>query len=124
MKQISFKAFIKEQGTDRTWQEEFSDLVVDDMTPMQCAKFLIRRFNDTLRPGEKPREVVRVRSLEVGVLKEHNWGKISFRSDDEGYYPYQCAACGATGKRHGSVNFITPDRKHTIYCKSIMRRTT
>jgi hypothetical protein len=68
--------------------------------------------------------VVRVRGLEVGILKEHSWNKMSFSSDKKGFYPYQCANCGATGKRHGTVAFITPDRKHTIYCKTKAKRTT
>lgn len=124
MKQIRYTALIKEVGTSRYWREEFADLVVDSTTPLSHCKFLICRFNCTLRPGEKARKVVRVRSLEIGILKEHSWNKISFNSDEKGFYPYQCKMCGATGKRHGTVNFITPDRKHTIYCKSIGRRTT
>lgn len=124
MKQIRYTALIKEVGTSRYWREEFADLVVDSTTPLSNCKFLICRFNATLRPGEKAREVVRVRSLEVGFLKEHNWNKISWNSDKEGYYVYQCAACGITGKRHGTIAFITPDRKNTIYCKKISKRTT
>ena len=124
MKQIRYIARIQTLDGEQVWVKEFADLVVDSTTPLSHCKFLICRFNTTLRPGEKPREVVRVRSLEIGVLKEHNWNKISFTPDKKGCYPYQCAVCGATGKRHGTITFVTPDRKHTIYCKTRAKRTT
>ena len=117
MKIISYRALIIQKGTSLKWFEEFSDMVVDDMTPLRHCQFLMSRFNDTLRKGEKAREVLSVRSLKVGLLKEHNWNKISWNPDKEGYHIYQCAACGITGKRYGTAAFVTPDRKNTIYCK-------
>ena len=125
MKQIRYTALIKEVGTSRYWREDFADLVVDSTTPLSHCQFLLCRFNATLRPGEKAREVVRVRSTPIpSTLKEHSWNKTSFTPNKEGWYPYTCASCGATGKRHGTVAFVTPDRKHTIYCKKISKRTT
>ena len=118
MKQISYRALIREIGTKRIWVEEFSDLVVDSTTPLSHCRFLMCRFNATLRDGEKPRRVRMTRPLDVpDNLKEHNWNKMGFSPDAKGFYPYQCAACGVTGKRYGTVKFVTPDRKNTIYCK-------
>lgn len=125
MKVISYTARIQTLDGEQTWVEDFADLVVDSTTPLSNCKFLICRFNATLRPGEKAREVVRVRSIPIpSSLKEHNWNKLSWNSDKEGYYVYQCAACGIKGKRHGIIAFVTPDRKNTIYCKKIRKRTS
>jgi hypothetical protein len=118
MKQISYRALIKEIGTNRFWVEEFADLVVDSTTPLSHCRFLMCRFNATLREGELPRRVRITRPLEIpSTLREHSWNKMSFNPDDKGFYPYKCRMCGITGKRYGSISFITPDRKNTIYCK-------
>lgn len=117
MKIITYKAIIQEVGTDRTWAEEFSDLVVDDMTILQHCEYMIKRFNDTLRIGELPRKVIRVRQIDKSVNRKHDWKKISLVTEKGGYDRYRCSLCGATGKRYGLAAFVTPDRKSTIYCK-------
>lgn len=125
MKQIRYTALIKEVGTSRNWREDFADLVVDSTTPLSHCKFLICRFNTTLRPGEKAREVVRVRSLPITIsLKEHSWNKLNWNLIEGKYDVYQCRMCGITGKRYGTIAFITPDRKNTIYCKTRAKRTS
>jgi len=117
MKQIDYKAIIIERGTKRKWVEVISDLVVDDMTNLRHAKFLIRRFNNSLEKGEKPRRVMRTLNSEFKPPISHNWGKVSFSIEKGGYYRYKCANCPATGKRHGTIAYVTPDRNYTIYCK-------
>jgi hypothetical protein len=118
MKQISYRALIKEIGTKRVWVEDFADLVVDSTTSLSHCRFLICRFNATLREGEKPRRVRITRPTEIpDNLKEHSWNKMSFELVDGKYYIYKCRMCGITGKRYGTVTFVTPDRKSTIYCK-------
>ena len=117
MKTIVYKALIKEVGSDRTWVEEFSDLVVDDMDILQHCNFIIGRFNTTLRSGEKPRKVIRVRVIDRPVNRRHDWKKVSLVTEKGGYDIYRCSYCGATGKRYGLAGFVTPDRKSTIYCK-------
>lgn len=125
MKQISYTARIQEVDGYQNWTEDFSDLVVDEMTPLRHCQFLMSRFNATLRPGEIAREVLRVRNNPLPtLLKQHNWKKKSLVTEKGGYDKYQCEDCGVTGKRWGLVEFITPDRKNTIYCKAKSHRTT
>ena len=119
MKIITYIARIKEVGTNNYWTEKFTDLVVDSMTPMQHCTFLIGRFNDTLHKGERPREVVSTRNSNKVLSRKHDWKKKSLVTEKGGYDKYQCSLCGATGKRFGLAQFVTPDRHFTIYCKSI-----
>ena len=46
---------------------------------------------------------------------KHNWNKISWNPDKEGYYLYQCAICRTTGKRHESSSSVIAD--HKFNCK-------
>ena len=117
MKTIHYQAIIKLVYKDIIRKETFADLVVDDMTALRHCQFLINRFNETLREGESPREVLRVRTLPEIPQLYHNWNKISFNTDKNGCYQYQCAICGATGIRYGVIAFVTPSRKSTVFCK-------
>jgi len=117
MKIITYSAVIKQSNTGRIWVEEYSDLVVDDMTELRHCQFLIKRFNETLRPRESPREVVNVRPIIKNLNRNHKWQKVSLVTEKGGYDVYRCAICGATGKRYGLAGFVTPDRKFTIFCK-------
>ena len=116
MKQINYLAVIKEKGTKRRWIEFFSDLVVDEMTNLQHAKFMIKRFNQSLRKSEFPRKVIRVRNSHKRARIRHDWKKVSLVTEKGGFDKYKCLECGATGKRYGLAEFVTPDRKFTIYC--------
>jgi hypothetical protein len=117
MKQISYRALIKEIGTSRYWVEDFADLVVDSTTPLSHCQFLMCRFNATLREGEKRRRVRMTRPTNITSFNLHKWNKMSFELMEGKYYIYKCATCGITGKRWGTVAFVTPDRKNTLYCK-------
>lgn len=116
MKQINYIAVIKEKGSKKKWLETFSDLVVDDMTNLQHAKFMIKRFNQSLRKNELPRKVIRVRNTNKRARMKHDWKKDSLVTETGGFDKYKCLKCGATGKRYGLAKFVTPDRKFTIYC--------
>ncbi len=77
----------------------------------------IRRFNATLRPHEKAREVI---SLEFeGVGESHNWVKTSMATvcgthhyKGKMYDEYRCTQCGVTGKRFGLAQSVTIDPKY------------
>ena len=125
MKIINYSARIQTVDGKKSWTEDFTDLVVDDMLPLRHCQFLISRFNDTLRPGEKARKVLNTRTSKNTSIKPHDWEKKNLVIErGSSYYVYQCKNCGATGKRHGAIPFITPDRKHTLHCKFKRKRTS
>lgn len=117
MKIINYIAIIGEVGSDRKWKESISDLVTDDMTNLRHCQFIIKRFNNTLRPKEHPREVISVRPTDKKINRQHKWEKISLVTEKGMYDRYRCSHCGATGIRYGLAQFVTPDRKFTIYCR-------
>ena len=119
MKTIYYRATIKLIGTNKIITETFADLVVDDMTALRHCQFIMERFNNTLRKGESPREVVSVRNLPETPQMKHNWNKQSFDTDKSGTMFYRCSNCGITGKRYGAAAFVTPDRKSTVFCKPL-----
>lgn len=119
MKTIAYVARIKEIETENIWTEEFSDQVVDSMTPMDHCLFLIKRFNDNLQQGELPRAVISTRNSNKEVFRKHDWKKKSLATEKGGYDKYTCSLCGATGKRYGLAAFVTPDRSFTVYCKKV-----
>ena len=116
MKQINYIAVIKEKGSNRQWTELVSDLVVDNMTNLQHAKFIIKRFNQFLKKGEVKRKVIRVRNTTKRARIKHDWQKTSLVTERGGFDKYKCSNCPATGKRYGLVTFVTPDKNFTIYC--------
>jgi len=116
MKIISYKAVIKQVNGNKIWTEIFTDLVVDDMTSLRHCSFLIQSFNDSLRKGELPRKLISVRDLKPKLVRKHNWVREKGRTKGK-YLKYRCSICNATGKRYGKIEFVTPDRKFTIYCK-------
>lgn len=79
------------------------------------AKGIIAFWNDTLQPGEHPRELVSVAVTEVNdsAKREHVWHKTNLVTvEHRGQYfdIMTCDACGVTGRRYG-VSFIKRDRK-------------
>jgi hypothetical protein len=91
--------------------------------PEEIIGAVIRRFNETLRPGEKARRLVRIISNEATAPKpfvlHHKWGKQNLVtiSDRHGMYDkMKCSVCGAMGKRFG-LGSVTPDKKFSRICK-------
>lgn len=74
---------------------------------------IIDNFNATLRPGEKPRKIVKVTQIAL-FDPPHTWGKVNLvtKIDNAGQYDgYKCSVCGATGKRRTLSEHITRDAK-------------
>lgn len=95
------------------WEDEQT---LDNESPKDCAIRIVKYFNDTLRPGEKSRKLLKVRiHPEQDIKINHNWEKQnSFTIIDKPYGShdnFKCSRCGATGKRYGLGPSIIIDYK-------------
>jgi hypothetical protein len=107
-----FKLIVKHKAGDRTWEEEYNKNVDD---PYKWGKEIIEYFNSTLRPREKPRELV-----DVIVINDkptaHDWVKrtdsMSVRCRGGIADIYYCSRCGITAKRYGLEGTIVRDYKY------------
>lgn len=100
---IRFTIYCRHAGTTHEpWPEPYTKECTD---PEQWARETIEQFNATLRPGERPRELVRVEIHATGVNPiEHTWRKqnlITLSRGDLSYDLVKCERCGITGKRYG-----------------------
>ena len=100
-------------GSIDEWWEEHDKPVTD---PEKWAKAIVARFNCTLRPGEKRRELVEVEILDVVSFKEHTWKKQNLTTVLDAYGGshdvMKCKVCGITGKRYGLGPGIALDPKY------------
>lgn len=89
-----------------------------DGDPEAWAKETIDSFNQTLRPGESPRELVKVVVLDEksDVKKTHDWEKsnlVTKTSRTHGSHDtFRCNRCGITGKRFGLDSGIRRDYRY------------
>lgn len=87
-------------------QEWFEEVCVEN--PEQ----VIKNFNNTLHPGERPRKLIAaIPILKGNGHKAHKWRKASLVTEAGGFDRYCCEDCGATGKRHGLNSYVVPDKK-------------
>lgn len=101
---MEFKIHVKDSRAD--WWESFNKSeVVDQETAEEWARKTIARFNDTLRPGERPRELLETQLTTTGEVREsHEWEKtntMTIMERGRQYDTARCKKCGVTGKRHG-----------------------
>lgn len=78
------------------------------------AKRTIERFNETLRVGEKPRDLICVvETQEKGGISPHRWEKQNLMTQMRGnrlFDVMKCSECGITGKRYGLAPSVNRDR--------------
>lgn len=108
---MRFNMIVRDIGDTREWTEAQDRVEVRSLDQAQkWAEACLVRFNRTLRPHEKPRELVRVELLGEGA--EHNWEKtnsITILDHRLVYDTYRCSACGITGRRYGLSPSIVRD---------------
>lgn len=89
-----------------------------DGDPDAWATETIDSFNQTLRPGESRRELVKVVVLDQteDVKKTHTWEKsnlVTKTSRTHGSHDtFRCTRCGITGKRFGLESGIHRDYRY------------
>lgn len=104
---------VRNKGELETWEESY--VINDD--PNCYANRLIDNYNATLRPGEKPRELVEVSISETMKKSKmpHEWIKqniVTVIWRGVSYDIMRCAKCGITGKRFGLSGVILRDSKY------------
>lgn len=111
------KFVIKVQHSDggEIWDEDYDQLSVKNLKDAQkWSQALIQKFNDTLRPGEKPRKMVSVSLAGESESQPHDWQKMNLVTVMDprlGFYDIlQCRVCGITAKRFG-LDRVLIDRK-------------
>lgn len=97
-----------------SWTEDFQ--MPDAENPFTWVNNLVQEFNDTLRPGERVRKLIRVRTkLPNGYPVPHEWEKASIVTEEANgrtFDRYRCKICGITGKRFGLGGTIVKDKRY------------
>ena len=87
------------------WEESWLDCTPEEM---------MKRFNETLRLGERARKIIDYEELE-GVNKPHTWRKsnlVTQIKNGQQFDSYKCEICGVTGKRFTLSGGVTLDKKY------------
>lgn len=118
---MKFVMTVRKVGDEewKAWKEpEERDGVATLAEAEKWSRDTIERFNNTLRPGESPRELlsVTVDESSSGNVKKHDWEKtnlvtIAPRGDGAFYDTYGCNRCGITAKRYGIGGDLVLDSK-------------
>lgn len=124
MKKLSYKLTVKHinDSDDKSWSEDYNEVVEDDMTAEQHGRNIIDFFNRTLRPFELERVFVSAietdnssNNSNVKAAFKHHWSKKSLVTQKGGFDIHECTNCGATGKRFGLQSTIAIDYKFRKY---------
>ena len=93
------------------WVEDYDRRDIKTLEDANAyATAIVQRFNETLRPGERARKVVRVQITGQSTEQNHDWSKINLVTIIDprmGMYDLmRCTACGISAKRFGLTNII------------------
>ncbi|WIV11150.1 hypothetical protein [Proteiniborus sp. MB09-C3] len=100
--------------TGMEFTEEYD--IDNSLDPVKYAQNLIDRFNDSLRPNERPRELINVTVKDINSPTKtlHMWEKQNLVTQMRGGLNYdnvKCIKCGITAKRIG-LTAIKRDSKY------------
>jgi hypothetical protein len=105
---FNLKVAHRDDSTEKHWVEDYnrSEIRNEDQA-REYGRRLIENFNDTLRPGERPRQLLDVTFEDNEAIANHDWYKrnaVTLIDPRRGSYDaMQCTICGVTGKRYGLV---------------------
>jgi hypothetical protein len=95
------------------WDETYT-VMADSIEDAEAAvQVFVDRFNETLRPNEKPRSLLQIKVVKDNQNTPHQWYKTNLITIDgrDGFYDtYRCKECGVTGRRYGFSETIKRDR--------------
>lgn len=109
---MKFKILVKNKNEE--WWEDYN-INTDD--PEKLSSGMVNSFNDSLRPGESPRKLLKVEIISEKNIK-HDWIKrtdgmsVLFRGEHVDLI--YCGKCGITGKRYGMGNPTRIDSKYRL----------
>lgn len=87
------------------WWETFDEEECNDEASIKAwAEATIARYNDTLRPGERPRTFIGGIKILGDGTRKHRWTKTAIvtQADHRGTFDkVKCTACGAVARRYG-----------------------
>ena len=95
---------------ERYWETAHVDELRTSTEARAWAAAAVTYFNETLRPGERPRRFegkVRVFPSDLSKCYAHKWEKKSLVTERGGYDIMLCRLCGATGRRYGLSSNVT-----------------
>lgn len=108
---MKFRLLVKTSDGDEWW-EEYDKEIAD---PHAWARETLEEFNATLKPGERPRELLKIEILDDSNEKYHQWVKrtdgMSVRFRGEVVDLMFCEKCRITGKRKGFRSDVVIDSK-------------
>jgi len=112
---MKFRMFVS--NGDCEWQEDYDRSCSD---ASQEALRIVELFNNTLRPHERPRTLLRVEMIDLASRKDHTWDKMNLVTVfTHGHYfdVLRCRVCGVTAKRYGLHNIVLDAqyRKAKVY---------
>lgn len=126
---VQFTLWYRDVGAKQTGPVHSEDHNVRTDDPEVWAKELLEYFNDTLKPGEPLRALIRVDVKPNKMPLQHQWFKTNFvtimATGGQGSYDtYRCTDCGVTAKRWGIGGAFIPDKKKDQYKECVGPPTT
>lgn len=120
---MKFKLKCKNIGDpdEKSWWEEYDKPTSD---PHQWAKEIVQYFNDTLRPKEKPRELLEVIVDSEENDNHHKWNKLTsemtvYDNREKTYFDgYKCSVCGLYARKYGlngDIQLYPPSKFKATY---------